>query len=176
MPQIFGDRLAKRREAVVAQRHPQLHGAESSRQLQRFFEKRIPLHRVCARGTSIVATMGERLSRPFGRPIEQTAAVERLIQPFVRVERNRVRKFQTIEFDPIGHCRQSAIGAVNVKPCIVALGDLRNLSKWINRTGVHRTRGSDDRQRSSARGFILENARFEFRRNHAECRVRANQL
>src|SRR6202035_3868424 len=85
MPQIFSDRLAKRREAVVAQRHPQLHGAESSRQLQRFFEKRIPLHRVCARGTSIVASMGERLSRPFGRPIEQTAAIERLIQPFVRV-------------------------------------------------------------------------------------------
>src|ERR1700757_2454543 len=63
--QVFSDRLAKRCQAVIAERKPQFQGAKSARQLQRLFKESKSLDGVCAQRARVVAAMGEGFPRCF---------------------------------------------------------------------------------------------------------------
>src|SRR4029077_6657286 len=63
--QVFSDRLAKRCQAVIAERKPQLQGAKSARQFQRLFKESKSLDGICAQGPRVVAAMREGLLCSF---------------------------------------------------------------------------------------------------------------
>ena len=84
---------------------------------------------------------------------EQRADLDRLVQPLVRVERDRVR-----ELDPgerlaaaLGEAGERAVGAVDVQPHALLAADLRQLGERVHRAGSRRAGVGDDHQRRAAR-------------------------
>jgi hypothetical protein len=63
--QVFSDRLAKRCQAVIAERKPKLQSSKSARELQRLFKESKSLDGICAQRTRVVAAMGKGFLRCF---------------------------------------------------------------------------------------------------------------
>ena len=126
----------KAASAVILQRQPELERAEAPRQLHRLLEKGEPLHRFVAEHAHIVAAVREGRAGHCRIPIEQAAAVDRLVQPFVRIERQRIGLLQPAKL--FGHRQrsESAIGAVDVQPQVLALGDVSDLGQRIDGAGA----------------------------------------
>jgi hypothetical protein len=80
------DRLAEPAQAVVAHREPHLQCPEPPRKLHRFFEEREPFDGILGHGLRVIAGVGEGLGGDPPVAIQQRAAVDGLVQPFVQVE------------------------------------------------------------------------------------------
>src|SRR5581483_8823090 len=85
--EVSGNRVAEGAQAVVAQRQPQLQRAEAPRKFQRLFKKREPFDWIFTQGTRIFTGMTEGRAGILRIAKKQAAAVQRLVQPFMRVER-----------------------------------------------------------------------------------------
>ena len=136
MGNISGDGFTKSCESVVTQRQPQLKGTESSGQLQRLFEECEAFYWISVERASIVSAVRERVLSSFRRAIQKATTIQRLIEPLVRVERNRVGKFQAVELFSDCDCGERPIGPIHVKPGMLAVSDLGKLSQGINRASV----------------------------------------
>src|SRR5919197_1797624 len=88
--EVLGDRGAEGTEAVVAQGQPELQRSEPAGELDGLVEEREPLDRVVARRLHVLRAVGEGALRGVGVSIEEDAAVEWLVEPLVRVQRDRV--------------------------------------------------------------------------------------
>ena len=91
MLQIAADRLPERAEPVIAEREPELQRTEAPRELERLLEDREAFDGVVAQRPCVVGGERERLPRQRGVAVEQQADVDGLVEPLVRVQRNRVR-------------------------------------------------------------------------------------
>ena len=78
---------AERVQPVVAQRQPDLQGAEAAGKLDGLFEKREALNRIRAELFGIVARISEGTLGRADISVEQAPAIEGLVQPFMRIER-----------------------------------------------------------------------------------------
>src|SRR5579864_930747 len=133
MLQVLRDRLTKCPKSVIPQRQPQFKRAEAPRQLNRFFEERERFDRIGTERARVVSGVRESHTRGIRRAVEQASAIERLIEPLMRIERNRVSQFDAIELVALCYGCQSSIGSVDVKPQSVPLRDPGNFSQRINR-------------------------------------------
>ena len=109
------DRVAEGGDAEVAQRDPELQGAAASRQLQPEIRE---VHLLVGRldvaevvGIDLEATAQRRTAAH-----EQRAELDRLVQPLVRVERDRIRQLDAGKRVPaaLGEARERTVRAVDV--------------------------------------------------------------
>ena len=87
---------------------------------------------------------------------EQPADVERLEEPLVRIDRQGVGAFERghASREPLGEPGSAGIGGVDVQPEALALGEVGKVGDRVDRAGVRRAGGTDDRERDAARGPV----------------------
>ena len=98
---------------------------------------------------------------------QQRAALDRLVEPLVRIERDRVGRLDPAQrrTSALGQRREAAVGGVDVQPHAVLAADLGELAQRIDRAGVGRARGDAREQRRAAgRDVGLDRARERRRR------------
>ena len=71
---------------MIAQREPELQRAKPTREFHRLFKEREALNGVRTELFRIATCVAERPSGNFSIAIQETSAIERLIQPFVRIK------------------------------------------------------------------------------------------
>ena len=123
MIQIALDRRAERRNAVVAEREPELQRAKTAGKLHGLFEEGESFDRIGTELLCIVAGISEGLAGNVDIAVEETSAIERLIKPLVRIERKRIGFRQAPEFVRCGQRGEGPVGAVDVEPRIVRACD-----------------------------------------------------
>ena len=104
---------------------------------------------------------------------QRAACFKRRMQPFVRIERQRI-----CGLDTVGHMAvcgrnldQRANAAVNVEPDIFAAADFANGLQIINRTGVCCSRRGNHAGRTQACCAVLRDHLLQGRNIHAEISV-----
>src|SRR6185437_5968012 len=155
-------------EAVVAEGEPQFKRTEAAREFERLFEESEAFNGVAAEYAGVVTGMRKSVSRCVGIAIKQAAAVQRLIQPFMWIERNGVGQFQSLKATARGNCRQCTVSSINVEPGIVLACDSSYLRKRVDRARVDGSGGGDHRDRSLPRLFIPCDGSLEFLGQHME--------
>src|SRR5207302_5176750 len=87
---------------------------------------------------------------------EDAAALERLVEPLVGVERHRVR-----ELDPgqrraaaLGYRREAAVRRIHVEPDTAVTADVRDLAKRIDRARARRAGRGRDEERLTPRARV----------------------
>jgi hypothetical protein len=151
-PHVVGDHRAIARRADLAQRQPHLQRAEAARVLR-------PVVDVVGRALLEVVVgrmIGERRAQLFGVAHQRASRLERRVEPFVRIDRDRVgvaKGDQVVR--RIGRRgREAAVGAVDMEPgaALPACdGDRREI---VDRSGAHRSRGADNDARPIAGGHV----------------------
>ena len=124
MPKILGDCGPERGNAVIAKREPELESTEAARQFDRLLEESKALHWVVAERPRVVTGVGKRRSSRLWIAVEEKAAVKRLVEPFMGIERDRIRLGESSESFWVSHRRGAPVRAVHVEPQIVFAGDL----------------------------------------------------
>ena len=134
---------ARKAASVVLEGEPQLERAEPAGELDRLVEEREALDGVVARRLHVFGAVGEREPSDLGVAVEEDAAVERLVEPFVRVERDRVGLRHARELLRLRKCGRSAVGAVDVEPQTVPPRDVCELGERIDRAAHDRPGRTD---------------------------------
>jgi hypothetical protein len=114
-------------------------------------------------GSQILRAKGGCLPKYFREPRIEDAAIDRNIQPFVRIQNHRMGAFHAVQDVPhFGHHRGgSAIRGVYVQPDVVALGNVRNPRDRLNRAGGSRSNGRNNAARPFAEGDVFLDRAFE---------------
>ena len=154
MIEVGADRAAKRREAVIAQRQPELQCPETARELDRLIEEREGLDRIGSERLRIIAAEGERPARRVLAPVEEQPAVERLVEPLVRIEREGVRGGKSPERLRDGEGREGAVGAVDMQPELLLAADGRDVGERIDCSRIDGAGGGDHGERGASGGAI----------------------
>src|SRR5689334_2545071 len=144
----------ERPETVISHGQPDLQPAKPSRELQGFFEKGESLDRIFVQRPGVIATVRERLPCETRFAVEQAPAIVGLVQPLVRVQRNRISQAQAEEARRDGDCSERTVSAVYVEPQVVLAGNLGDLHKWVNRPGIHGSRRGNGGDRLSSLTYI----------------------
>ena len=110
---------------------------------------RVPLGCV-GQDVKIRGVLGVRRTTDRGIPVDQCAGVERRIQPFVRVDDERIDVAQPREvlLGARGEHRRDAVSAVDVNPNVVGAADFDNTRDVIHDSEVRCAPRSDDRKDS----------------------------
>ena len=87
--------------------------------------------------------------------VQQAATVQRLIKPFMRIERKRVGEIEASEFFGCGDRGQSTVGAIDMHPQSVTAGDCRNFRERVDRARVDGAGGRDHGDRNLPFFFVL---------------------
>ena len=100
---------------------------------------------------------GEGVDQPLAVPHQRAAAIERGLQPFVRVQRQTVRQFDPLDQPAQGRgkAQEGPDAAVDVEPDALTTAQGPDGSKVINRPGVGRARRGDHAGRLQPRRAIL---------------------
>src|SRR5262249_23367064 len=122
---------------MEAHRQPKFQRAEAAREFHRLFEKCESLNRVKAELLRISTRVSESLSSDLGIAIEKAATIKWLKQPFMRVERDRIRFAQAAELFRCGERSQCPVGAINVQPQIGRTRKCGDLRQRIDRACIH---------------------------------------
>ncbi|HEY3010747.1 MAG TPA: hypothetical protein VGJ63_22180 [Micromonosporaceae bacterium] len=123
LAQVLPDRGSERLEPVVPQRQPELERPEPTRRLQRLIEEGVRLDAVLAEWLDVPSLERERPSGGGRIAVQQHPAVQRLVEPLVRVERQRVGLVESGEGLGHGERGRHAVRPVDVQPQVVLLGD-----------------------------------------------------
>ena len=141
----------------MPQREPHLERAKLARQLEPVVgEPRRAGGRTARRPREICGIRRERIAMRELVAEEHAAHAVRRVQPFVRVERERVGAFDPAHQMRVRGTRrgQRAERAVDVQPQAFFRADVRERAEVVERAGVDAARGADDQERTVARGAI----------------------
>ncbi len=121
VPEIAGDRLAIGFAAVILQGQPELQRPKTAGKLDRFVEEGEGLAGILVEDFYIVAAVGEGFARRIALAVKQAAAIDRLVKPFMRIERDRVGKIEPVELfparqEPPAHRRRRRHAARGLRP------------------------------------------------------------
>src|SRR4030095_4596786 len=105
------------------QRQPKLQGTKPSGEFHGLFEKREAFDGVSRELFGVVSGIGEGATSNVDIAMQKAAAVQRLVKPFVRVQRERIRFRKSYELFRRRQKSQGSVGAVDVEPGIVRLRD-----------------------------------------------------
>src|SRR4051794_21084808 len=110
------DAAADRRESVDLQRHPHLERAEAARELYATVEE-VDLTAATEDIGQVLRMKRERCGERARVAYEENAALVRLEEPLVRIDRDRVRALDACEQRPsrIADHRRPAVGGVDVQ-------------------------------------------------------------
>ena len=131
------DRRAEGVEPERVNRDPDLERAGRSGQLQ----AEVGEVRLVLAGTRVAEIVGDDLEgRAQQRAVadEHAAALERLVEPLVRIERDRVRKLEPAQgaARPLAENGEAAVGRVDVKPDAVLAADPGELGQRVDGAAV----------------------------------------
>jgi hypothetical protein len=114
----------------------------------------------------------ERRPRTLGIAIEQAAAVERLVEPLVGIDRDRVRPVEAAKRLGNGQGGERAVGAVDVEPNAVLLRDRRTKASSGSMLPVLTVpRRGDHGERPLPRGDVVTDRSIEGLGHHPERRI-----
>ena len=141
------DRLPERLHTEELQRDPDLQCPRRAGQL----EPEVGEVDLLLVGLGVAEVVGQHLERGPQRPPvahEHAAALERLVEPLVRVERDRVRKLDPGQQGAICEGREAAVGPVHVQPHAALAAGLGKLGQRVDRARVGRpgVRGQEERR------------------------------
>src|SRR5215472_11036685 len=160
---------------MIAQGEPHLKRTESSRQFDRFFEVGVAFDGIFIEWANIIAAVGKCRSGSLRITMQQASTVEGLVEPFVRIEGERVCSGKSPKFSWYCNCGQRTIRAVYVKPRSVLGRDLRNLSQWVECACVHGPRRRNYCQGRNAKLLVSSHTFFKSFRNHSEALIHSNE-
>ena len=123
-------------------------------------------------GDRVVQVGGRHLERAPQEPglaDEQAAALVRLVQPLVRVERDGVRFGDPVECasPPLGEHGEASVRGVHVEPEPVLAAHLAELPERVDRAGVRRAAVRRDEEGNAAGALVRLDRPAERRRGHA---------
>jgi hypothetical protein len=132
------DRVAERVEPERLHRQPHLDGAARARELEPAIGEVRP--RLCGDVAEIVGRDGERALEPVGLANEQGAALDRLEEPLVRVERHRVGPVDARKRAPaaLGENGEPAVRGVDVEPHVGLAAQVGELAQRVDGARVGR--------------------------------------
>jgi hypothetical protein len=104
----------------------------------------------------ILGSVRERALEDGAVPHEQTADVERLEEPLVRIDRERVRALEGRHErgESRGQPRRAAVRRVDVEPDAFGLGEVGEVAERVDRSRVRRAGGADDGEGRPARRAV----------------------
>ena len=123
----------------------------------------------------VVAAVREGVAGRLRVAIQQTAAIDRLIQPFVRVERQGIGQRQSMELLGRSQGGQPSVGAIDVQPQTLAPGEVGDLRQGIDRAGDDAAGAGHDGDRRVSSFAVGGNSGLERIRPHPECVVDRDQ-
>src|SRR5579884_874310 len=126
--QVPANRVTKGIQAVITQRQPQLQRAKAAREFDGLIKKCEALDGILTERLGVIACMRKRPARCFGIAEEEAAAIERLIEPLVRIEGKRVGEVEGGEFFGGGNGGECAVCTVHVQPRTVAMRNVGELA------------------------------------------------
>ena len=149
------DRGPERVEPEGLDRQPDLERAPAAREL----EPEVGEVDLAVLDLGVLEVVGHDLERAAQQPSvahEEAAALHRLVEPLVRVERDRVRRLDAGQrrAAALGEHREPAVRGVDVQPHAVAAADVGQRAERIDGTGVGRTGGDRREQRRAALGDV----------------------
>ena len=147
---------------ITLQAHPDFERAQPSRLLE---SVNVELKAIVS-GIPVVDEVGrletERRLQAGGVPNEDRADVERRIEPFMWVDRDRVRELERLDPGTLSrHEHPAPISRVDVKPHVLPIGDRSELAQWIDGAGVRRSCDPDEAHRLSPGVLVLGDRGFE---------------
>jgi len=169
-------------ETVIAQGQPDLQGTKPPRQLGRFLEERKTLVRL-AHGYSglrfenpgIFSGMRKGGACARGFLEKAHSAINRLIQPLVEIQRERVRRAQTPEFLRSDEGCRRTVGPVDVQPDSLRATQGGDSFQWVDRSRTDGPGRSNDRERCSTCRPICRNRALQRAHFHPKVLVNRDQ-
>ncbi len=160
--------MPERVHPEVAQRDPQLQRAAAARQLH----AQVGEVHLAIDGLGALQVAGvdlERAPQAVSVAHQQGAHLDRLVQPLVRVERDRVGQLHAGQrrAPSLRQAGEGAVGAVHVQPGVVLAADPRQLGERVDRTHRRAARVGDDQQRAPAGGQVGADRALQRVRAHA---------
>ena len=140
-------------EAERLQGHPHLEGPEAAGQLQAPVGE-VHLTRALDRvAVEVVRVDGERPFQPGPVADQHAAALHRLVQPLVRIERHRVGALDPGQRRPPrgGECGEAPVGRVDVQPEPFGGTDVGQAGQRVDGAGVGRAGAGAQGERDAAR-------------------------
>ena len=149
------DRGAERCSPEQRDRHPDLERARRAAELHAEVGE-VDLLLVGLRVGEVVGHDRERAPQAHALADEQGAALERLVEPLVRIEGDGVGQLDPLQpaAPALGQRREAAVGAVDVAPRAARAGDLGELGQRVDRAGVGRAGAERDEQRPPPGGEV----------------------
>ena len=95
--EILPDGLSKRRQPMVTERQPELQRAKTPRELHRLFEEGKAFNGIRIELPGIGAGIGECLARDRRIPVQEATTIKRLVEPFVRIQRQGIGMFKSLK-------------------------------------------------------------------------------
>src|SRR5579872_1822726 len=157
--EVLGKRLSKGVQPVITQREPESEGAKGPRQFDRFFEDGESFDGVLRRRSRVFAGMREGAAGCRWIAVEQASAAGGLIQPFVRVKRQRVGAVDSAKCLGHGKSGQRPVSAVDVEPEAMLPANIGNNSDGIDAPRSRGTGTGDNGDRLLASLLVLCNRR-----------------
>ena len=148
------DRRPERGQAEVAERHPELQRAAAAGELQaEVGEVHLAVPASMSLRKSGEISKPRRSARRRGRAAPQ---LDRLVEPFVRVERDRVGELHAGErlAAALAEAGEGAVGAVDVEPDAMLAADLRELAERVDRARGRGAGVRDHHERLPAAGEV----------------------
>ena len=145
-PQRGLDRIAVRIGPVDHEAEPQRQTAGPARQVVRVVG-RVPLVGPVVDGVEVRRLLGVDRPRELRGAVEQGRAVERRVQPLVRVDHEGVGELEAVVQRPDRRCEDAgpAVGAVDVEPQAEITCGLPDAAQVVDDPGVRRAARRDDR-------------------------------
>ena len=155
------DRGAERVDAERAQREPELERARRCASAGCRGRRSSPRRPRPPRraGSRTCISNARRSARAVAH--EQAAALVRLVEPLVRVERDRVGEREPAErvAAALGQHGEAAVGRVDVEPDAALAAERGELVERIDRAGARRAAVRDDEERQPSRGLVGRRSR-----------------
>ena len=127
--------MLKCAEAEVAEREPEREGAERTGELDGFFKEGEALDGIVGEGAGVVAGVGEGAARVGGIAIEEASAAGGLIEPLVRIERDRVGEIDPVECIRDGERSECAVGSIDVQPELELAAEVGDGAERVDAAG-----------------------------------------
>ena len=142
------DRGLERVEAEDAQRQPELERARAAGELRAALAE---LDDAAAGVAQVGAVERERVLEQAGLADEHGADLVGLEEPLVRVEHERVGALDAGEEVRLREAGGRAVGAVDVEPQALAVGEVGEVVERVDGAGARRAGGADDARTGSGR-------------------------